>query len=361
MVTGRQRRRQTDGEDPRTHATIIRGQIDSRAGGPLRTKVGGPKCAVPLPRAKPAPSRPLMRVGIVGLGRMGSHLAEQAIEKGHSIVGFDPKGVPEPLVSKGVEAATSLPALIDKLAPPRIVFLYVPHGEITERVFSELLAGLGDGDVLVDGGNSHWRDSARRAAGARRAGVQFLDVGTSGGVEGARRGACFMVGGEPGAFTVVEPILRDLAVPEGLAHVGPAGAGHFAKLIHNAIEFGMVQAIGEGIELLVRSDYPYDLAALFHNWAHGSVIRGWLVELMERALRQSPSFDALSGYVEDTREVRWAVEYALEKEVWIPVIAQSEMAFYRYRDPDSLTGKMIALLRHEFGGHPVHRTEPGPK
>jgi 6-phosphogluconate dehydrogenase len=303
-----------------------------------------------------------MRFGIVGLGRMGSGLAQQAVDKGHSVVGFDTKGVPPSLTSGGVEEAASLRQLAQKLSPPRVVFLYVPHGEVTERVARELTALLGRGDILADGGNSHWRDSRRRAEEAAQRGIRFVDVGTSGGVEGARRGACFMVGGEPEAFDAIAPLLRDLAVPEGVAHVGPSGAGHFAKLIHNAIEFGMVQAIGEGIELLARSDYRYDLAALFHNWAHGSVIRGWLVELMERCLRQGPDLEALSGYVEDTREVRWAVEHALEKEVWIPVIAQSEMAFYRYRDPESLTGKMVALLRHEFGGHPVHRkAKPDPE
>lgn len=300
-----------------------------------------------------------MNFGIVGLGRMGSSLAEHAIETGHAVVGFDPKGASPALVSGGLESTTSLEDLTRRLSRPRIVFLYVPHGDATERAFTGLLALLEPGDVLVDGGNSHWRDSIRHAERASERRVAFLDVGTSGGVEGARHGANFMVGGDADAFAIVQPILRDLAVPGGLAHVGPSGAGHFAKLIHNAIEFGMVQAIGEGIELLARSEYRFDLAALFHSWAHGSVIRGWLVELMERGLRANPDLDALAGHVEDTREVRWAVEYALEREVWIPVISQSEMAFYRYRDPESLAGKMVALLRHEFGGHPVRRKDTG--
>jgi 6-phosphogluconate dehydrogenase len=188
----------------------------------------------------------------------------------------------------------------------------------------------------------------------RDAGIQFLDVGTSGGVSGARHGACFMAGGEREAFEKAEPLLRELAVPEGVVHAGRAGAGHFVKLIHNAIEFGMLQALGEGADLLARSDYDLDLAALFHNWAHGSVIRGWLVELMELGLREH-KLQELSGYVEDTREVRWAVEYALEKEAWIPVIAASELALYRYRDPESEAGKAVALLRHGFGKHPLHK------
>jgi 6-phosphogluconate dehydrogenase len=161
-----------------------------------------------------------------------------------------------------------------------------------------------------------------------------------------------MAGGGKEAFAKAEPLLRDLAVPEGVVYAGRTGAGHFVKLIHNAIEFGMLQALGEGVDLLARSDYDLDLPALFHNWGHGSVIRGWLVELMERGLREH-RLDELSGHVEDTREVKWAVEYALEKEAWIPVIAQSELALYRYRDPDSVAGKAVALLRHGFGDHPL--------
>jgi 6-phosphogluconate dehydrogenase len=300
-----------------------------------------------------------MKVGFVGLGRMGGNLAQHAIEKGHSVAGFTRSGVPEALVSHGVEPAASLEQLVQKLPPPRVVLVYVPHGDATEGAVGQLLDLLARGDVLADGGNSHWQESVRRAEKAAARGVAFLDVGTSGGIEGARRGACFMVGGPLDAFRRVEPLLRDLAVPEGVALVGPAGAGHFAKLIHNAIECGMVQAIGEGVALLARSEYRYDLAALFHDWAHGSVIRGWLVELAERALREDPDLDALSGYVEDTREVRWAVSYALEKEVWIPVIAESELAFYRYRDPDGVAGKIVSLLRHQFGGHTVHRKRDG--
>ena len=302
-----------------------------------------------------------MRAGIVGLGRMGGGLARQALERGHGVVGFTRGGVPAELVSAGVEPAASLERLVRALAPPRVVLVYVPHGGPTEAVIEELLPLLSRGDVLADGGNSHWRDGVRRAERAAARGLSFLDVGTSGGVEGARRGACFMVGGPAEGFSRAEPLLRDLAVEGGLAHVGPSGAGHFAKLVHNAIEFGMVQAIGEGVALLARSDYRYDLPALFADWAHGSVIRGWLVELAERALREEPDLDALSGRVEDTREVRWAVEFALEREVWIPVIAHSELAFYRYRDPDGVAGKVVALLRHGFGGHPVHRKKDGER
>ncbi len=298
-----------------------------------------------------------MRFGIVGMGRMGSGIALQAMARGHSVVGFDVAGVTPKLEDSGVEAAESIKALVERLSPPRFVLLYVPHGDITEKAVEEIVELLDLGDILADGGNSHWRDSRRRAIAAEERGIRYLDIGTSGGVEGARNGACFMVGGAKDAYHVVESLLRDLSVAEGTAHVGGPGAGHFAKLIHNAIEFGMVQAIAEGVALLESGEYQFDLPAVFHNWAHGSVIRGWLIELAERAFRSNPDTDPLSGYVEDTREVRWAIEHALEKEIWAPVITESEMAFYAYRDRRNVTAKVVAMLRHEYGGHPIHRGE----
>lgn len=295
-----------------------------------------------------------MKFGIIGLGRIGGSLALQAMEKGHQVVGYNrsPQATRK-LAEDGLEPAFALDDLVRELDSPRIILIFVPDGEPTDQVISELKGRLQEGDVAADGGNSHWKDSVRHYEELKARGIRFLDVGTSGGVEGARRGACFMVGGDAGAFAQAEPVLRELAVRDGVLHAGPAGAGHFVKLIHNAIEFGMLQAIGEGLDLLVRSDYQLDLPALFHNWSHGSVIRGWLVELMERGLREQ-KLEELSSYVEDTREVKWAVEYALEKEAWIPVIAQAELALYRYRDPDSVAAKGVALLRHGFGDHPLH-------
>jgi 6-phosphogluconate dehydrogenase len=296
-----------------------------------------------------------MKFGIVGLGRIGGAVALHALEKGHQVVGYNrsPEAT-RTLAKEGLEPAFSLSELVRHLDPPRFLISYVPHGEPTDKIVTQLKGLLRPGDIAADGGNSHWKDSVRHYEELKPSGVAFLDVGTSGGVEGARRGACFMVGGDKEAFHKAEPLLRDLAVPEGVVYAGPAGAGHFVKLIHNAIEFGMLQAIGEGVDLLGRSDYDLDLPALFHNWGHGSVIRGWLVELMERALRKHRLED-LSSFVEDTREVKWAVEYALEKEAWIPVIAQSELALYRYRDTDSTAAKAVALLRNAFGEHPLHK------
>jgi 6-phosphogluconate dehydrogenase len=296
-----------------------------------------------------------MRFGIVGLGRIGGALGLQALEKGHQPVGYNrsPEDT-KSLAKQGLEPAFSLQELVKKLDPPRLILVYVPHGKPTDQVLGDLKNLLAKGDIVMDGGNSHWKDSVRHYQELKAGGIGFLDVGTSGGIEGARHGACFMAGGDANDFAKAEPLLCSLAVPEGVVHAGPAGAGHFVKLIHNAIEFGMLQAIGEGVDLLIRSEYSLDLPALFRNWSHGSVIRGWLVELMERSLREH-KLKEVSSHVEDTGEVRWAVEYALEKEAWIPVIIQSELALYRYRDPNSVAGKAVALLRHAFGDHPLHK------
>lgn len=298
--------------------------------------------------------------GVVGLGRMGGDFALQAIDKGWRVVGYNRN--PEQtrtLSGKGLVAASSVAELVSRLQPPRIVLIYVPHGDPTRQVIAELKGCLQKGDVMADGGNSKWTESTQRYAELKSNGILFLDIGTSGGVDGARHGACFMVGGDKDAFAKVEPLLRDLAVPQGVIHAGPPGAGHFVKLIHNAIEFGMVQAVAEGVDLLNRSDYRLDLPGLLHTWNRGSVIRSWLVELMERGLREN-KLDELSSYVEDTREVKWAIEYAMQKEAWIPVIAQSELAFYRYRDADSVAGKAVALMRHGYGGHPLHKKSERP-
>lgn len=299
-----------------------------------------------------------MRLGIVGLGRMGANLARAAIEHGHQVIGYSlDDAANRDAAAAGVEVAESLEALVAKLSPPRIVLVYVPHGAPTEQVCQALGRFLEPGDVVVDGGNSHWEDSRRRHAALARQGVGFVDMGTSGGVWGARHGACFMAGGDRDTYELIEPLLKDLAFDErATLFVGAPGAGHFVKLIHNAIEFGMVQAIAEGVELLLRSDFTLDLPALFDNWDHGSVIRSWLVELMRDALRETPDLETLSTYVEDTGEVKWVLGWALERDVPTPVIADSQQALMSYRDLDWPAAKAVALLRHAYGGHPVHRT-----
>jgi 6-phosphogluconate dehydrogenase len=240
--------------------------------------------------------------------------------------------------------------------------MYVPHGAPTDEVCDRTGPLLSPGDILIDGGNSHWKDSQRRHRTMAEAGVYFLDVGTSGGIKGAREGACFMAGGDRPAFETVLPLLRDLAVDAGgVIYAGPSGAGHFVKLVHNAIEFGVVQAIGEGIELLKRSEFQPDLPSLFENWNHGSVIRGWLIELMAEALRQEQPFGALSPYVEDTGEVKWILDWASESDIPTPVVNQAQQSLMMYRDLDSPAAKAVALLRHGFGDHPLHKDGAGKR
>jgi 6-phosphogluconate dehydrogenase len=298
-----------------------------------------------------------MKFGIIGLGRMGGGLAQHAIELGYQVVGYAPSEKEQArLACVGLQPAASLDELVAALESPRIILLYVPHGDPTEAVCHALRPRLAAGDVVADGGNSRWTDSARRHAWFAETGVRFLDVGTSGGVSGALHGACFMVGGDRLAYDLIYPILRDLAIdPAGAYYVGPPGSGHFAKLIHNGIEFGMVQAIAEGVELLQRSDYPIDLEGLFDNWMHGSVIRSWLVELMGKALAKNPDFSELSTYVEDTGEVKWVLDWALEKDIPTPVVSLAQTMLMQYRDVECPAAKAVALLRNQFGGHPVHR------
>lgn len=297
-----------------------------------------------------------MRFGIVGLGRMGSNLALHAAEKGHDVIAFDRgQDARDRMIAAGLATTSSLEELISALASPRIVFIYVPHGDATEQVVKALQSILVSGDIIVDGGNSHWMDARRRHEIFARGGVRFLDVGTSGGVTGARHGACFMAGGDRDAFDTIAPILRDLAVDDGgVLYAGGPGAGHFVKLVHNAIEFGMVQSIAEGVELLKRSDYELDLPALLDNWQHGSVVRSWLVELMAKALRTETDFKELSTYVEDTGEVKWVINWAFDRDIPAPAITASQTELMRDRDADTVTAKAVALLRNQYGGHPVH-------
>jgi 6-phosphogluconate dehydrogenase len=298
-----------------------------------------------------------MEIGIVGLGRMGANLARHAFEKKCRVVAYDHESAArERLAGEGLETAASIKELASKLVPPRIILTYVPHGDPTEDVCRLLRPNLSAGDVVGDGGNSHWRDAPRRQGFFAQAGVRFVDVGTSGGVSGARRGACFMVGGDRNAYDLIAPFLRDLAVDdEGVMYVGPSGSGHFVKLVHNAIEFGMVQAIADGVELLRRSDRELDLPGVFNNWRHGSVIRGWLVELMGRALRENGGAAGVLTYVEDTGEVKWVLDWALERDIPTPAVTAAQTMLMQYRDIESPAAKAVALLRNQYGGHIVHR------
>jgi 6-phosphogluconate dehydrogenase len=295
--------------------------------------------------------------GVIGLGRMGGGLAHQALEKGLGVVGASRSGAPKDLVQAGLVEIRDFAAFREKLAKPRVVFVYVPAGPAVDKILEQLGEALEPGDVIVDGGNSYWGDSIRRQARLKEKQLRFVDVGTSGGLEGARRGACFMAGGEREAVAIVEPVLRRLAVEDGYVHAGPPGAGHFVKLVHNGIEFGMLQALGEGFELLARYPARLDIGGTLECWRHGSVIRGWLIDLLAQAYAADPQLKKPGSYIEDTGEVNWLVGDALRMEVPVPVIAQAVMQLFASRDEKKEWAKAIVAMRHGFGGHPYGRDE----
>ncbi len=289
--------------------------------------------------------------GIVGLGRMGANLALQALGKDIRVAGFDVKKIPEELLGAGLIGIPSLDGFHEKLSPPRPVFIYIPAGPLVDRVIDDLVLHLDKGDIIIDGGNSYWGDSIRRHRRLSDKGIQFIDLGTSGGVEGARHGACFMAGGESAPIARIEPLLIELATPGGYVHAGPPGAGHFTKLVHNVIEFGMLQAIGEGVDLLENYRDSLDIAEVLRCWRHGSVIRSWLIDLMEEAYRTGGGLEKIPPYVEDTGEVNWLVNDALHMEVPVPVISQAVMQLLASRDDKKHWARAIAMMRHGFGGH----------
>ncbi|MDS0474610.1 phosphogluconate dehydrogenase (NAD(+)-dependent, decarboxylating) [Natrinema sp. 1APR25-10V2] len=295
-------------------------------------------------------------MGVIGLGTIGGNLSKQAVKNGIRIVGKKHSRDKPELREKGVELVEEYDAFVNELAQPRVIYVSVPAGDIVDAVPDELGPRLDDGDVVMDGGNSFFRDSIRRAAELDGQGIHFLDCGTSGGSEGARHGACFMVGGDKEGVEIAEPILEELSVDGGYVHTGASGSGHFVKLVHNGIEFGMLQAIGEGVELLEDSDFEIELDEVFHNWSNGSVIRGWLVELMEQQLREQ-EFKDIPNYVEDTGEVNWLVQEAIKSETPIPVISQSVMELFKSREGQDNAYRAIALMRHGFGDHPFGSDE----
>ena len=290
--------------------------------------------------------------GVIGLGRMGGNLSRQALEKGMRVVGYTQGAIEQDLTKMGLVAAASVEELIKTLAAPRAVFLYIPSGPAVDELIAQLSAAMHTGDIIVDAGNSYWGDSIRRAAHLKAKGLYLVDLGTSGGVEGARHGACFMAGGDDKAMARIEPILRKLAVKDGYVHAGPSGAGHFAKLVHNGIEFGMLQAIAEGVDLLKHYHDSLDIAEILRCWRNGSVIRSWLIDLMEQQYRQEGGLDKVPAYIEDTGEVNWLVADALRMETPIPVISLAVMQLFASRDNAKNWARAIAMMRHGFGGHP---------
>ncbi len=297
-----------------------------------------------------------MKLGFVGLGRMGGNMVRRLLAEGHEIVAWarGADSVRE-AVSEGAIGATSLEDVAEKLSPPRVVWLMIPAGDPVEKSVATLRPLLSSGDVIVDGGNSRFSDSARRAAELEKDGIGFLDAGTSGGVWGSRYGYCLMVGGRSDHFRLVEPAFRTLAPPDGYAHVGAPGAGHFVKMVHNAIEYAMLQGYGEGFEMLQASGYDLDLLRVARLWTHASVVRSWLLELLVLALEDDPKLADIKGYVQDSGEGRWTLHEAIERAVPMPALADALFARFHSRQPESFSSKVIAALRSQFGGHAVKK------
>jgi 6-phosphogluconate dehydrogenase len=298
-----------------------------------------------------------MQIGMIGLGRMGGNMAERLIAAGHGVVGYDRNADNASRVGAGgVKIATSAADVAERLKAPRAIWLMLPHGKPTEDTAVGLLDVLGADDILVDGGNSRYSDSARLAERCAVRGVQFLDAGVSGGVWGLKEGFCLMVGGPAAAFQRLEPVFAALAPKDGYAHVGANGAGHFVKMVHNAIEYAMLQAIGEGFECLHRSDFGVDLAQVAKLWQHGSVVRSWLLDLLVNALQQEGNdLTHIADYVDDSGMGRWSIAYAVEHAIPIPVITQSLYERFASRQDERFSAKVIAALRQQFGGHAVKK------
>jgi 6-phosphogluconate dehydrogenase len=296
-----------------------------------------------------------VNLGMIGLGRMGANMTTRLTQAGHKVTVYDrsPDAVAQ-AASGGATAATSLSDLVAKLdGTPKVVWLMVPSGKPTDDTIDALLGLLARGDVLIDGGNTNWRDGLAAYERCNAKGVHLIDAGTSGGVWGLREGYCLMVGGDDAAVRSCEPIFTTLAPPNGYAHVGPPGAGHFSKMVHNGIEYGMLQAYGEGFEILEKSPFQFDLGQLAQLWGHASVIRSWLLELAVLAFKDDPGLEKIRGYVDDTGEGRWTVQAAIDENVPAPVITLSLLARFASRQDESFSAKVIAALRNQFGGHAV--------
>lgn len=296
-----------------------------------------------------------MKVGLIGLGKMGLNLGQNLIDNKHEVVAFDVnKSSVEEMTKYGAQGTSDLKELVESLEKPRVVWIMVPHA-VVDSVIDEMIPLLSAGDIVIEAGNSHYKESIRRYNQLKEVGIQFMDVGTSGGMEGARNGACYMIGGDPEAWSIVEPIFKDTAVENGFIYAGKAGSGHFLKMVHNGIEYGMMAAIGEGFEVLEKSEFDFDYEKVAKVWNNGSVIRSWLMELTERAFSKDAKLDEIKGIMHSSGEGKWTVETALDLQAATPVIAMSLLMRYRSLDNDTFTGKVVAALRNEFGGHVVEK------
>ncbi len=303
-----------------------------------------------------------MQIGMVGLGRMGANMTTRLLQGGHHVVVFDRNaGAVASAASGGATPSGSLPELVSKLSEtPKAVWIMVPSGKPTDETIDQLAALLGSGDVIIDGGNTNWKDGLAAYERCKAKGVSLVDAGTSGGVWGLKEGYCLMVGGDDAAVNACDPIFTTLAPTGGYAHVGPAGAGHFSKMVHNGIEYGMLQAYGEGFEILRASPFAFDLRQLASIWRYGSVIRSWLLDLAVLAFQEDPDLRNIRGWVDDTGEGRWTVQAAIDESIPAPAITLALLARFASRQEESYSAKVIAALRNQFGGHAV-KAEPTAK
>ncbi len=296
-----------------------------------------------------------MRTGFIGLGKMGGSMVQRLLNDGHEIVAYARSAESvKKAEGKGAIGSDSLEDLVSKLDKPRVVWLMVPAGNATEDTIKNIAPLLDEGDTLIDGGNSFYKDSMRRADELKSRGIDYLDIGTSGGIWGLQIGYCMMIGGNKDVFTRVEPLMKTLAPEDGYAHVGPHGAGHFVKMVHNGIEYAMLQGYAEGFEIMnAKKEFNLDLHQISGLWNQGSVIRSWLLELAEIAFKKDPGLSSVRGYVEDSGEGRWTVAEAVDLDVPAPAITLSLLERFRSRQEESFSAQVIAALRNEFGGHAI--------
>ena len=300
-----------------------------------------------------------MEIGIIGLGRMGAGMAERWVRDGHRVVGFNrSRGPVDELAAKGMVPAESVEHLVSSLAAPRAIWVMLPAGAVTESMITTLTTLLEPGDTIIDSGNTNFHDDQRRAAQLKTHGLNYIDQGTSGGIWGLENGFCLMVGGEQELVKRLEPAFLTLAPPGGYVHCGPVGSGHFVKMVHNGIEYGMMQAYAEGFEIMrAKKEFQIDLHAVASAWRYGSVVRSWLLDLTETALREDPDLSSLKGYVEDSGEGRWTIQAAIDLDVPAPVITLSLFERFHSRQPESFAAKILAAMRKGFGGHAVKKAK----
>ncbi len=297
-----------------------------------------------------------MQIGLIGLGKMGYNLALNFKSKGHQVVAFDVnKAAMDKIASEGIITAPSISELTNSLQGRRVIWMMVPAGNVVDVILGNIKNHLKADDIIIDGGNSHYKDTLSRSRDLEKMGVHYLDCGTSGGVNGALHGVCTMVGGKKDVFDYCEPLFKSISVPNGYLYCGKSGSGHFTKMVHNGIEYGMMQSIAEGLEVLHKYDSEVNLAAVSKVWNHGSVVRSWLMELTQHALEKDENLESIKGIMHSSGEGKWTVETALELGVPTPVITMSLLTRYRSQQVDTFSGKVVAALRNEFGGHAVEK------